>query len=244
MTEQLSNNKLDEKGRTKRTYTWGGSLVGLNNPDSLKKPKLYNHENLPTSMIVQLANSVGEDVANAMDVGMDLTVDNLNELVNSLVNNKTDDNEISNKRLYKFFVKLKQGEVEFEADNLGEFIIEHEPSTEDVLQIRYAPQSVFQVRSVSRCTDTLPGHTEAILHVSYSPDGKHLASGGGDTTVRFWDSNTNLPRYTGKHRNHVLCTAWSPCGHVFMRSGFTFFIIFFNFTQCHHDIIVPIWQVK
>lgn len=203
--------------KTKRTYTWGGSLVGLTN-DTLKKPKtLLTRGDLPTSIIIQLANSSGDDVADAMDVGMDLTNGNLNELVNSLLNEEDGD-----KKLYNFYVKVGEKEIEFDPEvtvDLGAFLMEHESSgisTEDVLKIRYTPQSVFKVRSVSRCTDTLPGHTEAILHVSYSPDGKYLASGGGDTTVRFWDSNTNLPRYTGKHRNHVLCTAWSPCGSMFI----------------------------
>eukprot|EP00607_Mallomonas_marina_P009294 CAMPEP_0182418556 /NCGR_PEP_ID=MMETSP1167-20130531/2958_1 /TAXON_ID=2988 /ORGANISM="Mallomonas Sp, Strain CCMP3275" /LENGTH=396 /DNA_ID=CAMNT_0024592817 /DNA_START=359 /DNA_END=1549 /DNA_ORIENTATION=- len=63
----------------------------------------------------------------------------------------------------------------------------------------------------------MPGHTDAILHVSYSPDGKRLASGGGDTTVRFWNPMTSMPTHTCKgHRNHVLCTAWSPDGNIFV----------------------------
>ena len=42
----------------------------------------------------------------------------------------------------------------------------------------------------------MPGHAEAVLAVSFSPDGRHLASGSGDTTVRFWDLNTQLPQHT------------------------------------------------
>lgn len=46
-------------------------------------------------------------------------------------------------------------------------------------------------------TPHIPQHnTQAVIHVSYSPDGKRLASGGGDTTVRFWDTATCLPRHT------------------------------------------------
>lgn len=48
------------------------------------------------------------------------------------------------------------------------------------------------------------GHGEAVLSVSFSPDGKQLASGSGDTTVRFWDLNTQTPLFT--------CTGWfSEC---------------------------------
>lgn len=40
------------------------------------------------------------------------------------------------------------------------------------------------------------GHTEAVLSVSFSPDGQNLASGSGDTTVRLWDLNTQTPLFT------------------------------------------------
>ncbi|KAG6403054.1 hypothetical protein SASPL_135271 [Salvia splendens] len=57
------------------------------------------------------------------------------------------------------------------------------------------------------------GHTEAVLSVAFSPDGHHLASGSGDTTVRMWDLNTQTPLFTCKgHKNWVLCIAWSPDG--------------------------------
>lgn len=42
------------------------------------------------------------------------------------------------------------------------------------------------------------GHAEAVLCVSFSPDGKQLASGSGDTTVRLWDLNTETPMFTCK----------------------------------------------
>lgn len=83
--------------------------------------------------------------------------------------------------------------------------------TEAVIDIVYQPQAVFKVRPVTRCTSSMPGHSEAVVSLNFSPDGQHLASGSGDTTLRLWDLHTETPHFTCTgHKQWVLCVAWSP----------------------------------
>ena len=46
---------------------------------------------------------------------------------------------------------------------------------------------------------TLTGHSEPVLSVAYSPDGKHIVSGSVDKTVKVWDSQT------GKEVSVLVC---------------------------------------
>merc|ERR1719232_1080874 len=82
---------------------------------------------------------------------------------------------------------------------------------ESTLSIVYQPQAVFRVRGVTRCSSSLTGHGQPVVSAMFSPEGRHLASGSGDKTVRFWDLTTETPLHvcTG-HRDYVLALAWSP----------------------------------
>jgi WD40 repeat protein len=203
------------------TYRTTGDTQGGEPLPQAKKAKKSNAAPIPSSMMVNFLNQEGEQAGSQVDIPVATNVKQMEALVNSLQENK-------DPTPYAFYVNdvevtssiietLQQLQQEYEDEGKDPL------SLEDTLNISFRPLSVFRVRPVTRCIETLPGHTDAVLHVSFSPDGKKLASGGGDMAVRFWNPITNMPSHvcTG-HKHHVLCTAWSPCGTIFAsadRSG-------------------------
>ena len=60
---------------------------------------------------------------------------------------------------------------------------------------------------------TLKGHSGTVYSVAFSPDGKRLATGSGDRTVKLWDAATGQELLTLKgHSDNVYSVAFSPDG--------------------------------
>ena len=170
-----------------------GSLMGINNPANFgyrystvhKRYKLSsenddNNENqdLPSNIVVQFKNRDGDEVGDQMDLPISSHGNQLSSLIHTLIENDDNDDEDDSKHTpYSFYAKIKRKDSNMEDDievtgTLLDLIQDHQISTEEILCLTYHPLAVFKVRPVTRCTDTMPGHTEAILHVSYSPDGE------------------------------------------------------------------------
>ncbi|RWS17797.1 notchless protein 1-like protein [Dinothrombium tinctorium] len=152
-------------------------------------------------VLTQFKSENGNAIGAPFDLPLDISKDKLQLICNSFTNE-------GENIPYLFFID------DFEITSTLRSAIENQKEkfdAEKVVEITFVPQAVFSVKAVTRCTSTLTGHAEAIISAKFSADGKRLASGSGDKTVRFWDINTETPHFTCEgHRHWVLCISWSP----------------------------------
>ncbi|KCV67521.1 hypothetical protein H696_06040 [Fonticula alba] len=161
-------------------------------PPMISIPLGVSHEQLNHLLnklldnFVASADTVMEDgsapVAPPMiSIPLGVSHEQLNHLLNKLLDN---DEALP----YSFYVD--QDEI---IGTLQQVVEKQGLTTEEAVTVLYQPQATFRVRAVTRCSASIPGHAEAVLSVAFSPDGSRLASGSGDTTVRFWDITTQTP---------------------------------------------------
>jgi WD40 repeat protein/DNA-binding XRE family transcriptional regulator len=75
-----------------------------------------------------------------------------------------------------------------------------------------AENMLHEALSASRLRLTLRGHEGPVYKVDYSPDGKQIASAGGDGTARIWDAETGALLLTLAHPAEVGRVLFSPDG--------------------------------
>ena len=94
---------------------------------------------------------------------------------------------------------------------------EHAPiSTPSAVSARPAPVVVFLPRERA-----VFDHSDRVISVAFSPDGKTLASGGADRRIQLYESLTGrVIAFLSGHRHPVKCVAFSPDG-ITLASGDT-----------------------
>lgn len=181
------------------------------NKKSKKSDVVPSEVTMPSSIIAVFMNQDGERAGSgALQVPAGSTPKQLEMLVNSLLQNETS-------LPYAFYVNDLEIEESVSATISKLLTSGSLKSLEEIVNISFQPLSVYRVRPVTRCAETMPGHSDAVTYVQYSPDGRHLASGGGDMTIRFWNTSALMPYHTCQgHRNHILAVCWAPDSSVFV----------------------------
>lgn len=83
----------------------------------------------------------------------------------------------------------------------------------------------------SACFQTLKGHSKSVIAVAFSPDGKTLASGSWDYTVKVWDTLSGKELQTIRGHSHtVSAIAFSPDGKMLASASY--------------DKTVKLWDVE
>ncbi|MDZ7961444.1 MAG: CHAT domain-containing protein [Aulosira sp. DedQUE10] len=77
-------------------------------------------------------------------------------------------------------------------------------------------QAVYGVEEFNR----VEGHSDGIISVSFSPDGKIIASASLDKTIKLWNTNGSLIRTFKGHKDFVIDVAFSPDGQTIASASF------------------------
>ena len=73
----------------------------------------------------------------------------------------------------------------------------------------YGPGLLFGQESL--LVRTIKGNAGIIYAAAYSPDGKHIASGGVDTAIKIWNvDDGSLAQSFPGHRSFINALAYSP----------------------------------
>ncbi|MFB2970819.1 protein kinase [Aerosakkonema sp. BLCC-F183] len=93
---------------------------------------------------------------------------------------------------------------------------------------------------------TLPGHSNSVSSVAFSPDGQTLASGSGDKTIKIWYIRSGQLKTTlTGHSNDVKSVAFSPDGQTLASSSEQLKLpIWLDRDHTVDDNTIKIWDIS
>ncbi len=110
---------------------------------------------------------------------------------------------------FSLFEEHKELDAFVEAIKAGKILQKHQET--DLTVIRALQKLVNEGSERNR----LERHNDRVLSVSFSPDGKTLASGSGDMTIKLWNLETGKEIHTLKgHDSQVKSVRFSPDGKI------------------------------
>ena len=210
---EMFKGKLGQKEKEK---------LEIKKQENIKKAELNkkDEEEIPSQIVTKFISMEGTELnsedtlTNEITLPTQITLMDLNKLINEkLLKNKEEP------QLYQFYIN----DIQIK-NNLAETLKKIKDfSSETTYKIVYCPESLFRVKPLTRGGTVLEGHTDSILTVQFSPDGNLLCSGGGDTTLRFWDMETDTPIVVENneedeveqlHNAWILSITFSPDGEL------------------------------